>query len=437
MKIFKLSTFQIWNYLIFTFFLFVASLLYYLNGSGEFSLPISILILLINLHSCFKVRHQWYLLVIYGVIFYSNYSICMANYIAPIENYFTAWKHTAYSIEGLHILLFFSLLLNLIIPQHISKKPILPLIQQNRRAPILSMGILGVLILVGIFEFNHPDLAGTRGMGTAIYEYSIIGFIIGLYYTGKIQWLQLLYALVGSFFVFQNFIFGGRIEGLQIILLFILAFFSNKLRVKYVFPLLVIGLILLTGIGQFRAEFKLNIDSFLEITNRLTHEYLVTDTAYAAYFASLTFLAVLPFTPWTMRLKFFQQFLMYIFVGSRLSGFDPWGYTKGFFVHYGGGLLPFFAYFYLGVVGVILLALYLRFLLGYIAIVSECSSGFLRCITLYLTVTVFRWYLYGPSQLTRGCLLVAICYFSTTVYYKLHNEQAGTNILLHNKKENL
>lgn len=418
---FSLTRAQIWNYLILFAFICTASILACLNTSGQYNASMAVLTLAVNLHSCFKVKHNWYLLIIYGFIFYSNYSICMANYIAHIDDYFTAWQYTQTAVNGLYILLVFSLLLNLIAPQHKPERPIPPLLVNNRYHLAITVGILFLLICIGIFSFSRPDIAGERGSGSALYEYAIVGFIIGLYYTGKVRWLQFLYVGLGIFFVLQNFMFGGRIESLQIILLFVFAFLTDKLKLSYVLPFLFIGLIILTGIGHFRAQFELNTANLLQVINILKNNYLVTDTAYAAYFASLTFLAVLPFTPWAMRLHFFYKFLVYIFLGSGVSGFNLWGYTNGFFRHYGGGLLPFFAYFYLGIIGVLVTAYYLWFLFKKINSISENSSGFWRCAGLYLTVSVFRWYLYSPSQITRGFLLFSICYLIAHYAYKCLN----------------
>ena len=111
--------------------------------------------------------------------------------------------------------------------------------------------------MIGVFSFSRPDIAGERGTGTALYEYSIIGFIIAAFYMGKSRFLHLCYITILLAMAYQNLLFGGRVESIQFLLILVFVFATDKLKLIYVLPACVGAFILLSGIGQFRANFSL------------------------------------------------------------------------------------------------------------------------------------------------------------------------------------
>lgn len=395
-----------------------ACTLYWLNTDGQFNIAIAWLIILISLHSVLKARKNLYLFLIYGFIFYSNYSICVANYIYPIHSYFTSWGNLPVAKTGLYILLVFTICLNCIIPtKGLTQPP--TLITSNKQNIFISIITLIALICIGIFAFGRPDVIGDRGDPTALYEYSTILAVLGIYYSGKMRWLQLLYIIVLLGFAGQNFIFGGRVTGIQLLICIFLCFYSDRIKLVYFIPLIIIGFVWMSAIGQFRAHLSLSTDTTFTVLEHLKANKMTLDTAFSSYFTSLTFLATLGFMTLPHRLYLFSRFIIYIVLGGGVSNSNLAHISRNYFVHYYGGILPFFGYFYLGVFGILLLVWYLYFLFKHINTIDVHSSGLWRCLSIYVTMTVLRWYLYSPSQLLRGVFLLIVCYIACAFFHKI------------------
>ena len=104
--------------------------------------------------------------------------------------------------------------------------------------------------------------------------------------------------------------------------------------------------------------------------------------------------------------------------GGKIPNSNLATFTHKYYLHYYGGVLPIFAHFYLGYLGVILLAMYLSILLNKF-ILGKCErkfSGIRKCIGIYITSTVPRWYLYSPTSITRGILIFVVVYMACYLF---------------------
>lgn len=416
------------HHILSTIWVLLCALFLFLNADGQFNIYLAILIIIIDSHSLYKVKNNIYLFIIYGIILFSNYSICMANYIDPISSFFTSWNELPVATEGLHVLVVFSLFLNILTNTRGFQPP--ALIRHNKNNIIIACVTWVILVCIGILAFDRPDFAGDRGSPSVLYEYSTILAILGIYYSGRKIWLHVLYIVTLIGFAMQNFIFGGRVTGVQLLVAIFLCFFNDRIKLRYIFPFLLIGFVLMNAIGHFRANLSLNAETLLSVWADLKNNKMILDTAYSSYFTSLTFLATLPLVTWSIRLQMFLRYVLYIFVGSSVQDSNLAYFTHTYFNHYFGGILPFFGYFYLGWIGIILSTYYLRFLFKHIREISIQSSGLWRCLAIYITITSFRWYLYNPSQILRGVFLFIVCY---GVCYLFHRTTYQSTSLTYQK----
>jgi len=84
-------------------------------------------------------------------------------------------------------------------------------------------------------------------------------------------------------------------------------------------------------------------------------------------------------------------------------------------------LMPFYFYFYLGSFGVLVAASLVAFYLNIIIGLDDLSSGFKKCLVIWVSSTVFRWYLYTPIGLLRGVIFLTIAYYSFAyLHYQLN-----------------
>ena len=104
------------------------------------------------------------------------------------------------------------------------------------------------------------------------------------------------------------------------------------------------------------------------------------------------------------------QFILYIFLGSKIVDSNLAVYTRQYYVHYYGGVLPLYMYFYLGILGIMFIVLYLKFWIKKMNESSKKVSHLQRCLCIYISACVPRWYLYSPSSLFRGVLIFIFVY---------------------------
>lgn len=371
----------------------------------------SYVILLINICSVIKVRKNWYLFIIAGLIAYSNYSIVYANHLVGLKTYYTTFAHEEVANVGINILLFFSLTFHFVLPRVKEKNVRLKAMTLNNRYnPAIVIALIFVLALILVFGFTRPEVDGVRGTPSSFYEYSIIVFIIAVYYSGKNRLLHFILTALMVAFALQNFVFGGRVTGLQLIVCWILCFMIDRISVKKMLPFAIVGFVILSIIGEMRASVKINTDSIAASVKRSFENGITLDTAYSSYFTSLTFLKYRETIGLGERVELAFRYLLSVFLGGSVSRSNLANITRSMILHYYGGILPFFAYFYLGFWGLPILGIYLRKQFQWIIRADQNSSGLIRCITVWLSVTVFRWYLFSPSQLIRGVLVLSICY---------------------------
>lgn len=400
-------------FVIYVIITFCTVLLWIANNEGDYNFLAAVFTLLLSFSSVVLVRGSWYLLAIYGCIAYSNYSICFANYLSHINSYFVGYSTTEIGAKGLNILMAFAALLFLIAPKNTIINPDVEktITKNNKENAMIVIVLAVVLAFVWFYGFTRPDVVGQRGSPSALYEYSIIFIIIGLYYSGRRKIYVGLFVGIAFAYALQNFMYGGRITGLQLIICLTLCLLIDKLTLKKVIPIGVALLLLMSAIGQFRASLVLSGGTFSNVWDLLTENGFALDTAYSSYYTSMTFIDMLGNIDWTQRIDLFFRWVLSIFAGGSVTNSNLAEYTRQFYMHYNGGVLPYFAYFYLGIAGVVLIAAYLRFVFDKVAKANDESTGFMRCFTIYISCTTFRWYLYSPSQLFRGVLLLAVTFF--------------------------
>lgn len=400
------------DFLINIFLSVITIILFVINDHGEYNALLSVFIVFVNLLSLFKVRYNWYLLFIVVYIMYCNYSIVLFNYLMNSgDSYYLGFTDTPIGVLGLNILLLFQMVLQWSVPVTTKENVENPkaLIVNNKYNPIVVAGIAIVLILIWVYGFTRPDL-GERGETSPIYEYSFIFLIISLYYSGKNKFFINLNIILALAFVLQNFIFGGRTTGLQTLIVLALSLYVDKFTVKKIIIAGVPLFLLMYAIGLFRASiiYGFNLET---VVNVFQTRHFTLSTAQSAYFTSMTFLDVADMSSWSDRLYLFRQWVLSMFVGgSFVHNSNLAVYTRSTWVHYGGGILPYFAWFYLGIFGILILGLYMRFLFKIINKSNAFSGGLIRCVAIYVCATTIRWYLYSPSQLFRGVLLLILSY---------------------------
>lgn len=411
-----------WSVGVIGLFLFVLVNLYdFINPNF-----IAVYVLFLSLFLLWYVRKNFALFIVSAILAYCNYSVVFSQYVVIKQNtIFTTFSNTEYSTQAIHIMLLFWSVLVICM----SAKPLpLKMIDLKKHekktgnysviVQCILLGLAVVLVAIFYYGFDRPEIIGARGAPSAIYEYSIIIFIVSFYYSYEYKFCKILISAILFLFAMQNLVFGGRITALQLLIVFYMMVLSPQLSLKKAAPFILVGFILMSVIGVVRGTLLSGDFSVLSILENLKEQLFTLDTAYSAYHTSITMLLTELKLSWNERVVCFFDLFSSIIKGKYLgSKADISSFSRQFYVHSYGGVLPFYFHFYLGNFGVILIAFFISKVLGVCAKLSkECDSGLRKCVTVYIVASAFRWYLYSPIQITRGLLLMICVYLGLTAF---------------------
>lgn len=393
---------------------------YVLFGMDVDVVPYSyVYLLLVNTYMLINSRRNFLLFIVFFVILFSNYSIIFSNYIVRFDNtVFTDVLSQETSHISINILTLFNLFLFIFVRwNEIKPNCFYNIFVNEKNEEKWTVFILGLLLVAVFFlGFTLPEVDGERGSPSPLYEYSLIFFILFFFYSG----LKRKYLYLGLFLIvmysLQNFVFGGRILGLQFMLCAYIMLFMHKLKMPIVIIAIVIMFVLMSIIGVVRGELLSGNADVGAILSSLLQSGFALDTAYAAYYTSESFVYIIDKFSNQEIFFFFCDFVKSFFVGANPDLILP-SLSENYVHHYGGGICPFYFYFYLRTFGVLLAGLLVSFYLNIILRLSDCSSGYLKCLAVWIVSTTFRWYLYTPLPLLRGVLILTIAYY---LFYYFH-----------------
>ena len=369
-----------------------------------------------------KSRKNRLVLFVSLIFSYAVYSIVCANYIFNIDSYFTIYANNPLALQALAGLLLFLSIIILLTPTDLGEMKFGDVFSRKDSCNQLFVLVLCIILLfVCAFGFGRPDQLGeARGEPSALFEYSSILFIAAYYYAGQSKRLCALVTCVITIFIIQNIIFGGRIIALQLFAVFFYFRLSPRMRDISCVAVLLIGFIILILVGNLRAEVvDTSLSDVVQSVAKVAEAGLTWDTAYSSWHTTLTFyLFKDAFSPDTLYL-FFQWLLSMLLGGSAVVDSNLAEMTHEYYLHYFGGVLPGFASFYLGVLGIVLIAIYVSLLIRRVSyIVKPCGNKLndvSNLCALYFVITTPRWFLYSPSPLFRG-LLLSLIVFKTLEY---------------------
>ena len=355
------------------------------------------------------------------VLLYLTYSVVVVNYAFPLTTTtYTTYRGTVEAGTALSSLLLFLSCVLFFSPSKVDRfgKGSELLGNPTWNSPFVVVLCI-VLALILVFGFSRPDaVGGDRGSPSAMYEYSMIFFLLGFYFSGDRRGLRLTLCILLGLFALQNIIYGGRVTALQLLLIFFFACMSKKVSFGQFMALVVFGLLLFTFLGSVRTGLvSAGMDDVGGALSESLSRGFAWDTAYSSWHTSITFMLYGDLIPPSEHLALFWQWVQSLLFGGSVPMSNLAMITQPYFWHQFGGVLPVFFQFYLGPLGVVLIAVYvsaiIRLVNSVCAGLREDTGGVLaptlRICAVYVSVSCFRWILYSPSQITRGLLLCFLC----------------------------
>jgi len=391
----------------------------------------SLLVLFFSIGLIIKSRKNLFLLIIMIFIFYSNYSIVVGEYLFVAQLGVPMTEVRTIEIYGLSIrimLLFMSIIFIFYEGKKISLRNNAIIPNENDISFILCFILL---VLMFIFGINRGNRSAYTVRISPLFEYSKFVFIFLYYFSGNSKMKKILGLALLLVFVIQDAFYGGRITSMQLLIMCAITYYSKKLTFKKVLIFAFFGIFLNVFVGSIRHYASLDVFDFGKMIENLFAGLFVFDTATFAYYASATHVAAVDVFSISIRLQSLFQFIITLLTGY-IQGFTKSDVTlfvqREAFFNFGGGLLPTHFFFWLGWIGVIIIALIVVALFNWEWDKSETSKLFF----LAFVISVPRWYLYSPNQLFRGTFIMM---FFLIICFRIFRSLISKNIIITDKGE--
>lgn len=363
---------------------------------------VAFLTLLTSIALLYKGSRNLPIFIMFFFIFYINYSIIIGEYLVGGSLGAPLFEVKNVAVYGLSIRLLF---IFMSIMTLFYKGRTLT-IQQLHITPRDNFILFYLTILASIFAFifgiERGELLIYSVRISPLFEYSKLILLFAYYYSGNINFRKIIITLIIGAFVVQDIMYGGRITSMQLIILYAITIWVDKLTVGKILVMAVLGITFNSLIAVYRSSFSFADMNLFFIINELVRSYFVFDTATFAYYASATHLATLDIVSTSFRFNSFLEFGRSVFFGSSGLQSDLTAIVaKKYFFNMGGGVITSWFYFWFSWIGVGFIAAFITKLINEFAV---SKSDFCKIMLFSIIVNTPRWFLYSPNQLFRGSL---------------------------------
>lgn len=252
---------------------------------------------------------------------------------------------------------------------------------------------------------------------STLFEYFIIFYaLMTVFCNYKSKFQVILYHLILIFFIFKSLLFGGRIEVLQIVLLYTFIRFSFfKYTPKYKLIISVLsGFILFTGLGllRFMLVDGFSFELLLSILEK-SSEIEIRSTNGGDVLQSSTRLIGLVqngIISFENRIISFLGFIFNLFAPSSFwpSVVNLPSFYKDKIGSGGGGLIFAHFYVYFSMFGPLISGMFIGTVFSLIQDNNKIFA--LRFYSLLVFISFPRWFAYNPVILVKFCIIGVILY---------------------------
>lgn len=345
---------------------------------------------------------------------------------------FSAHQPSLSNFTAIQATLLFSLFLLvvntfIIIPKGVTKQIVF------RKNDFVFFALFLISIIIVLTSKRTGNVySGDIGEMTSLNEYVIILFLICFVYSnnerGKVLALYFLYGLYSYF----AFIAGGRIELVLVGLLVLLTKLQYKLSFRFLIICFLVFMWIMIIYGNIRSNptilLKSDLSSILFGFGSTNYGVQASNEG-DVYWASVRILRLIEEGELSIASRFDAvkyYFLSPVVPSSILpDSANLTTYKVDFYSSGGGGLAPITFYAMFGLLGPIILALFLVHMLNKY---TKSKKNILRIYVLLLIITLPRWFAYNPIQLVKFCVWGIICYYLIiSVEYTFNNfKKKGT-----------
>ena len=381
--------------------------------------------IIVSLFLAFKASKSWFLLIIFGFIFYCVYSIVVFHYfdVGSTDSAYAAYNKTTISYQALQVLFIFISCIGVPVVFKNSEKESATnaLFASKNNYPVIGLICIAALLFILLFGFRSSSSG--RIDATAIGEYGVIFLILGLFFCKDNKYLFLTLAAEGIAFCLIGFLGGSRAAGVQyLIVLFVFCIMPHVKRKWLILLPIVLIIVVMKTIGSMRNNVSFGVSNLYDGFSELASGGFAFDTAYSSYHTSIIFMRLSSELPFSYHISLLGQFFLSIFGGSLIKNSSLSSFSQSYYWNGGGGTLPHYFYFYLGYIGVFLIAIFTCVLLKVFYLKKQ--NDYSICFVIFITTTVPRWFLYSPTTFFRGVLVFSLVYF---IFHCLTKKEMSTN----------
>lgn len=379
----------------------------------------AIIATLLIILSLMKSRKNVLLFFSFLIIGYFVYSVVLCRYIfpgGPLYGVFYQLEFNSTNSIGLNcILIFYCILMfltNNLKPIQLEKN-FFKCAKENKKTYVVSI----IIIFLVAFAFLNNAVLRVFSNSSQIYEYCLILFIFGFYYVGNNKKLRIILTLILLLFSGYTLLEGGRVPILQMLIIYFLMNMIYKFNCKEIILFTIAGIILFTVFGIYGDSLLWGTEFSLKyVITQMIERRFALDTSLSSYFTGLTFIDYTNFVTVGERISNFWGYIKYTFLGNMTKYQFLTDITIKKYVHYHGGYITSYFYYWLGIPGVILISLYVGKLFNMIKNIKYDNDTFKKLFSIYIISTIPRWFLYFPTPLFRGVIIFMIVYLIINIY---------------------
>jgi len=375
-------------------------------------------ILAMNLYCVIKSWKNDMMLVICGFMAWSNWSVLAFFWMHDMfpfsyDAYFWIAQFQDTMYHGLNCIYIMSAVIFSFFPKVMTGVPMQTVFIAGRsKSNVKVWGF--ILGIIALFFWRVALCIRLQGFTeSSVYEYIIVLFILGYYYSGNCRLASRILTLLLMLNVVFIVINGDRGLAVELAVVLFTVSFNNRIPKACLVFMGLIAIIGLNAVGMWRNLSQFDISFIIKSVKVLFETGAVLDTAYSAGASGLIITKLANDYSLFGRWILFVKFIMTIFAGSSAVGLDSNLVWLGYWEYpyaTGGGILPYYGFFYLGYIGVALLGIVVAKYISMIAGVADETNDLKKCISVYIACTVANWYLYTPLPLFRGVLLLSLVY---------------------------
>lgn len=402
---------------------FVSIFAYYFEKNYTYSknLFLAVLCLVLNLHIVVKCKNNKQLFMFSIILLYFNYSGLINYYFFQHSAVLGFEQCNTVQIKGIAIICIciFMTILNFGVDWKNTKCYEIESDSVNSR--IIYYGIVIILLFLWYYCLDRGDLGTTYvSVNMTIFEYAYLLFILAIFFAKGDRKKELILTGILLLYILEDIYYGGRISSLEFILVFFSMVYYKWFTRKQLIIGVVCGVVLFGFVSVYRSAYSVKGLSLESVISYISEGRFSLDSASNALYTSFGAIKVRDMTSHAYQLEHFKGFLIDLLTGQEVGDYITLQRVianHGLY-NIGGGWCIGYAYFWFGIMGVIIYSLITVFVIRKLVMRREHSAlgDFLYVVAI---ATLPRWYLYNLAALYRGILLFTAGYLLIGCFIKI------------------